>query len=231
MNKYIKSYVAVWAIMAVLFNAAAFLSPTEHIALQGTLPTFWIGYSCAMAALISQLICSLRIFRRRYTSDEIFLYVPLLKLAYGCVIASAVVGGVCIAFPFLPPWLAAVVCLALLAWYAIAMLKADAAAALAASRSRQAANGTALIHTMTADAQGLIAHAAEEDKPACRKVYEALRYSDPVTSDLLASTDAKLSAQFNQLREAVRRGENVETAADELLILLEDRNRRCRLTK
>ena len=52
-----------------------------------------------------------------------------------------------------------------------------------------------------------------------------------MTSDLLASTDAKLSAQFDQLREAVRRGENVETAADELLILLEDRNRRCRLTK
>lgn len=71
----------------------------------------------------------------------------------------------------------------------------------------------------------------EAVKADCRKVYEAIRYSDPISNDALASVEGEISANFAALSEAVKAddAEKVAELADEVVILVGDRNRKCKL--
>ena len=66
-----------------------------------------------------------------------------------------------------------------------------------------------------------------------KKVYEAIRYSDPMSSDALASVEAQITIQFHALFEAVE-GDDVDLVvaiAKNLTVLIEDRNKKCKLMK
>lgn len=232
MKHYRNTYLIIWCLMAALFNAAAFLSPSGRLALSLSLPIFWVGYGCVMAALVVQLVCFLVTAARSDTAERTFLRIPLLRLSNGCLIVSAIVGGVCIALPFLPDWLAIVAAAAVLAFYIIAMLNAAVAGDLVAQRHQQVADKTALLYGLRDGVQALSARAKDDvDRAACEKLYEALRYSDPMTSDVVAVYDARLSDKCAQLREAILHGGDVPALVEEALLLLEERNLKCRMSK
>lgn len=232
MNQYKKTYLIIWCLMTALFNAAVFLSPAGQLALELSLPAFWVGYGCIMAALIIQLVCFLAVVARAGTAEQVFLRIPLLRLSNGCVVLSALLGGGCIALPFLPNWLTIVVAAAVLVFYIIAMLNASAAGDIVAQRHRQVADKTALLYSLRDSVHALSARAKDEaDRAACEKLYDALRYSDPMTSDVVAIYDARLGDKCAQLREAVLHGGNVSMLVEEALLLLEERNLKCRMSK
>ena len=57
---------------------------------------------------------------------------------------------------------------------------------------------------LTIDADTLMAQAKSDGvKAECRKVYEAIRYSDPMSNDALASVEGKISAKFAELSAKV----------------------------
>lgn len=232
MKNYRKTYCIIWCLMAALFNLIVFLSPAGRIAMKASLPTFWVGYGSVMAALLVQLVCSLRVLAGT-SAEKMFLRVPVLRLAQGCLILSALLGGVCMAVPILPDWLATVAAAAVLVFYIIALLNATIAGDLVAERHRQVADKTALMYSLRDGVQRLVARAGDEaDRAACEKLYEALRYSDPMTSDVVAIYDARLSDKCAQLREAVLHGGgDVQALAEEALLLLEERNMKCRMSK
>ena len=68
---------------------------------------------------------------------------------------------------------------------------------------------------------------------ALKKVYEAIRYSDPMSNEALASTEAQITVKFDELAEAANSGNanKVRDIADEIVILINDRNNKCRLLK
>ena len=74
---------------------------------------------------------------------------------------------------------------------------------------------------------------SENIKVECKKVYEAVRYSDPMSSAALASIESDITIKFSKLSEAVvsEDSEVAVTLADEIIILLGDRNKKCRLLK
>ena len=71
----------------------------------------------------------------------------------------------------------------------------------------------------------------DEAKAMCKKVYEALRYSDPMSSAALSGTEAEISKEFTAFAAAVKNGENASELADELIALIGDRNRMCKVMK
>ena len=93
---------------------------------------------------------------------------------------------------------------------------------------------TLFIKSLTVDAESLISRAKNENiKAECKKVYEAVRYSDPMSNDVLASIESDITIKFSRLSEAVI-SEDLETVvklADEIIILLGDRNKKCKLLK
>ena len=71
----------------------------------------------------------------------------------------------------------------------------------------------------------------DKDKAAVQKVYEALRYSDPMSSESLGEIEIELAEKFKSFETAVNTEMDVTVAAESLLETLEKRNRLCKLNK
>ena len=138
------------------------------------------------------------------------------------------------AIPNLPGWAGAVICLLILGFNAAAIIKAKAAAELVESVDKKISRQTGFIKNLTAEAESLISHAkSDEVRAECKRVYEAARYSDHMSNIRLADIEEKITAEMQQLSEAVANDDSeiVSAVTRELIALIEDRNKRCRLLK
>ena len=136
--------------------------------------------------------------------------------------------------PNCPAWIAAIVCLLILAFNAIAVVKAKWAAETVEAIDEKIKTKTQFIKLLTADAEGLVSRAGNEQiKADCKKVYEAVRYSDPMSNDALSVVEAKITVKMDEFASAVNEdnAEKTKEIADELVILIGDRNRKCKAMK
>ena len=133
-----------------------------------------------------------------------------------------------------PAWIGAIVCLLALGFSAISVLKAKAAADIVDEIDRKIKVQTFFIKSLTMDMESLMPRAqSEEIKTELRKVYETIRYSDPMSSDALTNIEAQITLKLDSLPKSVESGdiEGVRAKVDELMILLNDRNKKCKLLK
>ena len=72
-----------------------------------------------------------------------------------------------------------------------------------------------------------------EIKAETKKVYEALRYSDYVSTPELIKIEVHIEDHLAQLKIAVENEdlEMVQTETNELLLLIKERNSKCKATK
>ena len=149
------------------------------------------------------------------------------------MIISAIVGIACMLMPFMPTWAGAIVCVLIFALCAISVLKAKAAAEIVSVTGDKVKVKTAFIRLLTADAESLLAYAkTDEAKAAANKVYEAVRYSDPMSSDALLSVENSISEKFETFTAAIKSGSDAAPAlAEEVVLLVNDRNRKCKVLK
>ena len=115
--------------------------------------------------------------------------------------------------PVLPYWLGILLCGVVLAFNVIAVVKAAAAIEAVSGIDDKLESHTVFIRTLTADAQGVAALAKSDAVRAeCKKVYEVVRYSDPMSSPELSAVEEEISAKFDYFTEAVAE-DNAEKAA------------------
>ena len=230
MNRNFKYYIAAWAVLAVIFNVIAFATPAVAGASKFD-GAFWSGYVLIMLALIGQLVCAYFAFKAK-SKEQIFLRLSLVTVSYSALILSFVVGAACMLIPNLPNWVGIILCALILGFTAVSVIKANAAVELVHETDARVKEKTAFIRMMTVEADNLMARAqTDEAKAMCKKVYEALRYSDPMSSEALSGTEAEISEKFSAFAAAVKNGENASELADELLALIGDRNRMCKVMK
>ena len=232
MKKAFKSYFAIWAILLVLFNIIAFVS-VGWINQEKYTPSFWVGYVFITLALIGQLVCAKTTFNEK-NLQKLFYNISLISLSWTGLIVSFVIGGLCMLISPLPYWVGVIACSIVLAFVAIAIIKASVAADAVSSIDDKIKVQTFFIKSLTVDAEGLIARAqTEEIKSECKKVYEAVRYSDPMSHDMLASTESQITIKFSVLADAVNLNdiETVKKYAREVIVLVDERNKKCRLLK
>ena len=145
-----------------------------------------------------------------------------------------IAGAACMAIPNLPNWIAIIVCLLVLAITAIAVLSATFAASVVTEIDQRVKTKTFFIKSLTVDAEHLMnTSKTAELKTLAKKVYEAVRYSDPMSNAVLVEVEEKIQNGFYDFENAVN-GEDFELAtstADELLSLIDIRNKKCKLLK
>ena len=232
MKKLFKSYLILWAILLVLFNVIAFVSVGWGGQEKYT-ASFWIGYIAIMLMFGGQLYCAYLAFKAD-TAKKLFYNLSLIRISYTGLIASFIIGGLCMLISPLPYWVGIIGCAIVLAVSAMAVIKADVAVAEIERVDEKIKVQTFFIKSLTVDADTLMAQAKSDAvKAECRKVYETIRYSDPMSNDALAAAEAQITLKFAELAEAVKTDDTdkVTTLANEVLILVEDRNRKCRLLK
>lgn len=231
MNRNFKYYLSVWAIMLVLFNAAVFVSPSEALGMSKFGGAFWSGYIFVSLAFIGQLFCAFKAFKAE-NAKKFFYNLPIVTVSYTGLVLTLVFGSVCMAVPDMPNWLGTILCLAVLAFTASAAIKAKLAGDIVSETDDKIKTHTAFVKSFTAEAECLINKAkSEQAKKECKKVYEALRYSDPVSAPDLSEVEREFAEKFKVFSEAVEEDNEAAETAGELLALIDLRNKKCKLLK
>ena len=226
-----KSFITMWAAMLALFNLLVFLIPAPA-GYEKFAGAFWGAYASIMLAFIGQLLCMLKAFQAG-SAQKLFYNLPLITIGRTGLIFMVILGVACLCVPGVPNWLAIVIAAVVFAATAVAVSKATAAADIVEQVDAKVKTSTAFIKGLTADAEGLLSKAqTPEAKDACRKVYEALRYSDPVSNDSLGGIENQIEDKFSALSNALASApDTVPALAEELLQLIADRNRKCKALK
>ncbi len=233
MKKSFKFYAVCWAILLAVFNAVCFITPNEVAGMTKFGGAFWAGYIFVTLAFFGQLACAYVAFKAE-NSQKLFYNLPLITVSYTGLIVTLVAGALCMALPNLPNWVGILVCLLILAFTAIAIVKASAAAIAVSDIDQRVATKTAFIRSLTVDAEHLMNTAkTAELKELTKKVYEAVRYSDPMSDAALVEIEEKMKNGFADLENAVEASdaELASSVAGELLSLVDLRNKKCKLLK
>ena len=229
MNKYFKPYAALWGVLFVLFNVVAFVVPAPDGMAKYT-ASFFIGYVGVALAFAGQLACGYKAFSAD-SAQKMFYNLSLVRVAYIGLIAMFVVGGACMLVPALPYWVGVIGCAVVLAFTAVSVIMAQTAIDAVTHVDQKTAASTSNMRALTAAATEIITIAAPDVKPACQKVADALRYSDPVSNPDLAEEEAQIQTLLDTLQQAVARGKSVDEIVQSLLQAIQIRNQKCKLLK
>lgn len=229
MKRAFKYYLTAWVLAVMLFNLVVFAIPLGRTSYDGA---FWFGYGFITLLLVLQAVCTF-IYTQKETATARFLRLPIVTVSYGALVSGIAIGAFCMKAPFVPAWLAAVLCAVVTAVEIFAILQAMAATEHIEAIDKKIKVKTFFIKSLTADTEALLAMATPETAPVLRRVAEAVRYSDPMSCDALTDTEAQISIRFEQLSAAVngKDADRVNAVAEEMLALLKSRNAKCKILK
>ena len=230
MKKKFGLYSIVWLLCLAVFNVIAFVTPNKIGELSKFSGSFWVGYIFITVAFLGQLVCSFFAFKVEKLK-KFFYKIPLISVSYIGLILMLIAGGVCMAIPMLPEWIGIIVCVIVLTFNAIALIKASVAATIVDRVDERVKTQTVFIKNLTVDAQNLMASAkSDELRAEVRKVYEAIRYSNPVSSNSLSEINLQIEKAFGAFADAAREGDTelCRVTSDSLIELLEKRNQICK---
>lgn len=231
MKKSVSIYSAIWAFLLILFNVLVFAIPSDKSGV-----AFWLGYAFITIAFVGQWLCTFVAFRSD-SLQKTFYNLPLISVSYGSMLFMLIGGVACMAIPVLPNWLGAVVCFVILVLMIVAVFKvgkATLAAETVSAIDHKIKTQTFFVKDLTVDAQVLMSAAKTADLSALtKKIYEAIRYSDPMSVPALQDTETQIRREFNAFADAIRAGdvEMAKNNVDILLTLIESRNLKCKMLK
>ena len=105
---------------------------------------------------------------------------------------------------------------------------------LVADVDKKVEQATAFIYEKRAESESLLARAkTDEAKAICKKVCDAFKYSDPMSSAALATVEAEIQEHYILLKKAIVDG-NMTSAnmeSEEILALISERNSKCKVLK
>ncbi len=231
MKKRFGLYAIAWTVLLALFNVIAFVS-VGWSGQEKYTPSFWIGYVFITVMFVGQLACSFIAFKAD-SAKKLFYNISLIRTSYIGLIASFIVGGLCMLISALPYWVGIIVCAIVLVANVLSVVKATAAIDEIERVDAKVKAQTFFIKSLTVDAETLMSRAkSDEAKAATKKVYEAIRYSDPMSSEALASVEGQITVTFAKLADAVaNETDDIATIANEIVILVGDRDKKCKLLK
>lgn len=232
MNKNFKAYAVIWAALFVIFNVVAFLVrpclPQFEVVYDGR---FWVAWVFIIIAFAGNLLCAHYVFREE-NLEKTFYRLPMVRLSYTCLVLMLVFGGIVMLIPDCPAAVSAIVCILILLLQGFAVIKASWAANTVEETEQKVKTQTQFIRLLTADAQSLLSRAkTDEAKAACKKVYEALRYSDPMSNDALSDIETEISGTFEAFAARIKAGENGTEFAEKLVKLIGERSAKCKVLK
>ena len=194
--------------------------------------TFLIGILIAFVgtAIAVAVVLTLKV----ETKEKMFLKVSQLRTAYIVTVLSVILGSIYLFVATVPDFIIYIGVVLVYGLAVISILKAKVAVSVVAGIDEKIKVQTFFIKSLTVDAEHLMnTSKTTELKALAKKVYEAVRYSDPMSNAVLVEVEEKIQNGFSDFENAVN-GEDFELAsstADELLSLIDIRNKKCKLLK
>ncbi len=194
--------------------------------------TFLIGLLIAFVGTIIAIVFVLTL--KVDTKEKMFLTIPQFRTAYIVFVLTLILSVILLFIDVVPDFVVYILIALIYGWASISMLKTNVAISAVEEIDKKVKVQTTFIKALTIDAEHLMnTSKTTEIKTLTKKVYEAVRYSDPMSNAALVETEEKIQKIFWEFGNAVN-GEDFENAssiADELLSLINIRNKKCRLLK
>ena len=203
-----------------------FSSPRYNMVFFAAVIVMILGY---IFALISTFIG----LKKSETAEGTFYVIPFVYSGLVTFIVITIWCGIALFFR-LNPLLQAVVAVIIFACAIGGLLKKSAARDLVDQRGEQVKQQAQFVKILAADANSLASAAkTEETKALTKKVYEAIRYSDPMSVSELDNIENQIRERFAEFESMIAKSdiENARLIADELLRLIESRNNKCKALK
>ena len=211
----VKGYVLI-GIIFILITVVSLAIPTSKNA------AFWIAYIFTVVALAAQIVLWKRTFGHKELKSK-FLGFPIVHIGIVYLVVQITVLFIFVFAEKLPTWSALVSCTAIAAIAAIFMISADV--------------GRTEIERVEQKVQGKVFYiknlrvaSAEKDaktKKALEQLAEKIRFSDPISNEQLASLEEKISIAVENLKFSDDKMKIIE----DLNLLLDERNRKCKILK
>ena len=212
----------VLAIAFVLFNVIAFSVPTAKTA------TFWIAYVFAAVAFVSQIAIWKFAFKGADTLKSKFLGIPLISVGITYLIIQLIAFAVFMALPLTASWIAIVVCALILGISAICLIGTETGREEINRVEEKVEKKVFYIKSLQVDVEMLASTETDADtKAALTKLAEKIRFSDPMSSEVLAELEAEITVKVKELKTAENKAEIIKVL-DSLLL---ERNKKAKLLK
>ena len=213
---------AVLAIVFVLFNVIAFAVPTAKTS------TFWIAYVFTTIAFASQIAIWKFAFKGADTLKSKFLGIPLISVGITYLIIQLIAFAIFMAFPIAPTWIAIVVCALILGISAICLIGTETGREEVGRVEEKVEKKVFYIKSLQVDIEMLASAETNADtKMALTKLAEKIRFSDPMSNEVLADIEAEITAKVKELKTAENKAEIIKV----LDSFITERNKKAKLLK
>ena len=213
---------AVLAISFTLFNVIAFVIPTAKTA------TFWIAYAFTVIAFASQIAIWKVAFNGANTLKSKFLGIPLISVGITYLIVQIIAFAVFMVLPLTASWIAIVVCALILGISAICLIGTETGREEINRVEKKIEKKIFYIKSLQVDIEMLASTETDSDtKVALTKLADKIRFSDPMSNDVLADLEEEISAKVKELKTAENKAEII-TVLDSLIT---ERNKKAKLLK
>ena len=233
MKKHAILYLVVWISVVALFNFIIFIIPENVGGQSRYTDLFWVSYAFTTAIFVVQLLVTFFAFYKLEPTKNIFYRLPVLHTS---IIATVV--GFILALPFMiipqiPPIIGSILLAIILVLTIIGYARAIAVPAAIEAIDKQIKVQTAFTKILIADSEALMNNAAEEYKKVCTEVYEAIRYSDPMSVPECQDVENKINEYLVLFKDAVENNnkEDINKYSKLLLNAINQRNSRIKMLK
>lgn len=225
-----KYYIVAWLIAVIVLQIIMFVLPDALIDPRDGV--FWVIYITLMISLIVQGACTL-FYAGKEKKQERFLYIPVVLLSYIALLTTLLLALQALELGFLPTWFTIIVAVLVLAFYALSILQTLTAADIIVETGNRIERQTSLFRSLAAQARTLEQTAPVQLRSQAKKVHEAFRYSDPMSTQMSASMEVEIQNAYNSFSISVKQNltDKANEEAEQLCILIKERNELCRLSK
>ncbi|MBR3965192.1 MAG: hypothetical protein IKJ80_07275 [Clostridia bacterium] len=215
------SYLALGIVFA-LFNVIAFVLPTAKTA------TFWTAYAFSLVAFALQIPLWKLAFDKKDTLKSKFLGIPIINVGIAYLVLQLIAFAIFMSLPTLPTWLAVIACSVILAISALCAISGQAGANEIDRVEEKIKVKRAFIQFLQVDIEMLAENEADaETKTSLKKLAEKVRFSDPMSHEMLGELESRISAKVEEMKTEADK----KALISEIDTLLTERNKKCKLIK
>ena len=215
----------------VVFNLIAFLVPFPHTG------NFWVGYIFGMIAILAQAPIWMLAFRNAESARSKFYGMPIARVGVIYLVAQIILSFIAMGLawvPVVPAWPFIIVSLLLLAAAALGTIATDITREEIERQDVQIKRDVSKMRELQSLGSSLVRQCDDAAaKAELQKLSDALRFSDPVSSDATAEKEAELKHLLDELQTALVDGDfaGIGGLCKQAQNVLAERNRICKLNK
>ena len=231
MNRNRNRRLLIIAVVFITFNLLVLIIPFRLNAV------FWTAFFFSNITILAMIVTDWVAFRNVDTVKRAFMGMPIIKIAYSCLISQLVLCvGFMIAGSFLtiPAWRLAVPSILILAVGTISIFKADWGREVIEHIEEKHIINTEFMMNFRVSLDALIPKIADTSlKVKMESLAKTAKRSDPVSNDGLVELEGEMGRKVELLQYSISNNvmDDVNTLMDEISHLLNERNLKCRTLK